>query len=198
MDSSAGRRKIQKYDQDSGRLFSEAEDDSDIGLPLLCIIGHGCGSAAEKRIAIDGLARGGMRGRPPGFGAHTPMRSEEIFYAAPEVVGEAITEVQYGLAIDGLNAVVRKAQAANHKRPQLSSWRKKLIEDVELIHVEIHVGHEGVGIVVGVVGAERGGLAIPHAFALEILPEGDAAHDAVVHAAFYFEIVNVPTTSSVG
>ena len=54
-----------------------------------------------------------MRGRPPGFGAHAQMRSEEIFYAAAEVVGEAITEVQHRLAIDRLNAVVGKAQATN-------------------------------------------------------------------------------------
>ena len=38
-----------------GRLFSEAEDDSDIGLPLLRLIGHGCRNAPKKGIAIDGL-----------------------------------------------------------------------------------------------------------------------------------------------
>ena len=132
-----------------------------------------------------------MCGRPAGLGAQAPMRSEEIFHAAAEVVREAITEVQHRLAIDRLNAVVGKAQAANHKRPKLPSRRKELIEHVELIHIEIHVGHGRVGIVVGIVSAERSGLTIPHEFALEILPEGDAAHNAVVHAVFYFQIVNV-------
>jgi hypothetical protein len=49
-----------------------------------------------------------------------------------------------------------------------------LIHHIELIHIEIHVGHERVGIVVGIVRAERSGLAIPREFALEILPKGDA------------------------
>jgi hypothetical protein len=66
-----------------------------------------------------------MRGRPAGFGAHAPMRSEEIFDAAADDVGESVTEVQHGLAIDRLNAVVGKTQAANDKRPELSSRREE-------------------------------------------------------------------------
>jgi hypothetical protein len=91
---------------------------------LLRLIGHGCGSAANKGIAIYGLTRGGMRGRPAGLGTHAPMRSEEIFYAAPKVVGEAVTEIQYGLAIDRLNAVVGEAQAVNYKGPELAGERE--------------------------------------------------------------------------
>ena len=113
------------------------------------------------------------------------MTGEEIFNATPEVIRKAVAEAQNGLSIYGLNPKMRETQPGDGKGPEFRLRSKKLVEYVKLIHVQIHVGDECVGIVVRIVRAQGSWLTVPHEFALEILPERDPAHDAIVHAALY-------------
>ena len=114
------------------------------------------------------------------------MWSEQILHAAAEVIREAIAEGQYSVRIE-----MREADPTNGIRTNPRS-RPDFVEQASLIHIQVRVVAYRHDLIRGnVVGAERGGLPVPHEFGKQVRHKACTGVEPPVERAVDRQVVYV-------